>query len=41
MWSLVKVSIEMTHYDNTELLNNLVLPFAHHLMKEHDLPYPI
>ena len=37
----VEVTVNVKHSSYIELLDNQVLPFAHHLTKEHSIPMPV
>ena len=41
MCSLVEATVYMNPTADTELLDNQVLPFAHHLTEEHIIPTPV
>ena len=41
MGPLVEVTVNLNHNAYIELLDNQVLPFAHHLTEEHNIPIPV
>ena len=39
--SLVEITVNLNHSAHIELTDNQVLPFAHHLTEEHNIPIPV